>query len=278
MLPMRISVSLVAVFCCAVAGADASSAAARNDTESRFLIGIFLDCQSEHATAMRLPTHWRLLQGKFRKSGGRCRLTLCHNLWQNALPRALLMRDRHASTQTAGLRDLEPARRPASRSGHRRARRPDLPDHVLRVSGRRPRRGAVQPRARRPHLHPHLQPDDGGARGAAGGAGKRRRRDLHRKRHGGDASRHRDADECRAATSSPSASLYGGTINLLAHTLPRFGITTTFVKPRDLDGFSAAIRPNTRLIIAETIGNPGLEVLDIPQSGGDRACGAKSRC
>ena len=61
-----------------------------------------------------------------------------------------------------------------------------------------------------------------------------------------------------------SASLYGGTINLLAHTLPRFGITTTFVKPRDLDDFRAAIRPNTRLVIGETIGNPGLEVLDIP--------------
>ena len=62
-----------------------------------------------------------------------------------------------------------------------------------------------------------------------------------------------------------SASLYGGTINLLAHTLPRFGITTTFVKPRDLDGMHAAIRPNTRLMIGETIGNPGLEVLDIPK-------------
>jgi O-acetylhomoserine (thiol)-lyase len=61
-----------------------------------------------------------------------------------------------------------------------------------------------------------------------------------------------------------SSSLYGGTINLLAHTLPRFGITTSFVKPRDLDAFRAAIRPNTRLVIAETIGNPGLEVLDIP--------------
>jgi len=61
-----------------------------------------------------------------------------------------------------------------------------------------------------------------------------------------------------------SASLYGGTINLLAHTLPRFGIATTFVKPRALDDFRAAIRPNTRLVIAETIGNPGLEVLDIP--------------
>jgi len=61
-----------------------------------------------------------------------------------------------------------------------------------------------------------------------------------------------------------SASLYGGSINLLAHTLPRFGITTTFVKPRALDDFRSAIGPNTRLVIAETIGNPGLEVLDIP--------------
>src|SRR4030095_13449324 len=61
-----------------------------------------------------------------------------------------------------------------------------------------------------------------------------------------------------------SSSLYGGTINLLAHTLPRFGITTTFVKPRDHDAFRAAIKPNTKLVIGETIGNPGLEVLDIP--------------
>jgi len=62
-----------------------------------------------------------------------------------------------------------------------------------------------------------------------------------------------------------SSSLYGGSINLLAHTLPRFGITTTFVKPRALDEFRAAIRPNTRMLIGETIGNPGLEVLDIPE-------------
>lgn len=61
-----------------------------------------------------------------------------------------------------------------------------------------------------------------------------------------------------------SASLYGGTINLLTHTLPRFGITTTFVKPRDHDAIRAAIKPNTKLVIGETIGNPGLEVFDIP--------------
>src|SRR5690606_32800962 len=62
-----------------------------------------------------------------------------------------------------------------------------------------------------------------------------------------------------------SASIYGGSHNLLTHTLPRFGITTTFVSPRDLDGFRNAIRPETRLVFGETLGNPGLEVLDIPK-------------
>jgi O-acetylhomoserine (thiol)-lyase len=61
-----------------------------------------------------------------------------------------------------------------------------------------------------------------------------------------------------------SASLYGGTVNLLAATLPRFGISTTFVKPRDLGGFRDAIGPHTKLVIGEVLGNPGLEVLDIP--------------
>ena len=60
-----------------------------------------------------------------------------------------------------------------------------------------------------------------------------------------------------------SQSLYGGTHNLLAYTLPRFGIETTFVDPRDHDAFRAAIRPETKLVFGETLGNPGLEVLDI---------------
>ncbi|MDP7630081.1 MAG: O-acetylhomoserine aminocarboxypropyltransferase [SAR324 cluster bacterium] len=60
-----------------------------------------------------------------------------------------------------------------------------------------------------------------------------------------------------------SASLYGGSINLLRHTLPRFRITTTFVHPRDLDGFRNAMRPETRLVFGEVIGNPGLEILDL---------------
>src|ERR1700754_2920690 len=61
-----------------------------------------------------------------------------------------------------------------------------------------------------------------------------------------------------------SAALYGGSLNLFRLTLPRFGITTSFVNPRDIDGFRKAIRPETRLVFAETIGNPGLEVLDVP--------------
>lgn len=61
-----------------------------------------------------------------------------------------------------------------------------------------------------------------------------------------------------------SASIYGGSRNLLALTLPRFGITTTFVPPRDPEAFRAAIRPETRLVFGEVLGNPGLEVLDIP--------------
>jgi O-acetylhomoserine (thiol)-lyase len=61
-----------------------------------------------------------------------------------------------------------------------------------------------------------------------------------------------------------SKSIYGGSTNLFKLTLPRFGIQTSFVDPRDPDAFAAAIRPETRLLFAETIGNPGLEVLDIP--------------
>jgi O-acetylhomoserine (thiol)-lyase len=61
-----------------------------------------------------------------------------------------------------------------------------------------------------------------------------------------------------------SSALYGGSHNLLAYTLARFGIQTSFVKPADIDGWRAAIRPNTRLLFGETLGNPGLDVLDIP--------------
>jgi O-acetylhomoserine (thiol)-lyase len=62
-----------------------------------------------------------------------------------------------------------------------------------------------------------------------------------------------------------SSRLYGGTHNMLVHTLPRFGITATMVDPREPEAFARAIRLETRLVLAETLGNPGLEVLDIPR-------------
>ncbi|MFZ6845116.1 O-acetylhomoserine aminocarboxypropyltransferase [Undibacterium sp. RuTC16W] len=61
-----------------------------------------------------------------------------------------------------------------------------------------------------------------------------------------------------------SRALYGGSQNLLAYTMKRFGIETTFVDPRDLNAWKAAIRPNTKVLFAETLGNPGLDVLNIP--------------
>lgn len=61
-----------------------------------------------------------------------------------------------------------------------------------------------------------------------------------------------------------SSALYGGTANLFLHTLPRFGITATFVDPRDLEGFARAIRPETRMVFGETIGNPTMQILDLP--------------
>lgn len=61
-----------------------------------------------------------------------------------------------------------------------------------------------------------------------------------------------------------STALYGGSQNLMHYTLRRFGIETTFVKPGDIDGWKAAVRPNTKLFFGETVGNPGLDVLDIP--------------
>jgi len=60
-----------------------------------------------------------------------------------------------------------------------------------------------------------------------------------------------------------SSRIYGGSHNMFTHTLPRFGITTTLVDPREPASFEAAITDKTRLVFAETLGNPGLEVLDI---------------
>ncbi len=60
-----------------------------------------------------------------------------------------------------------------------------------------------------------------------------------------------------------SASLYGGTYNAFVHTLPRFGIEVTLVDASDPQAVAAAIRPNTKAVYAETLGNPRLDVLDV---------------
>ena len=60
-----------------------------------------------------------------------------------------------------------------------------------------------------------------------------------------------------------SADLYGCTYNLFAHTLQEQGIETTFVDPADPEDFRRAIRPNTKLLYGETLGNPNSDVLDL---------------
>lgn len=62
-----------------------------------------------------------------------------------------------------------------------------------------------------------------------------------------------------------SNSLYGGTFNLFSVTLPRLGITTTFVDPADANNFHKAVQENTRAIFVESLGNPKLDVLDISE-------------
>ena len=57
--------------------------------------------------------------------------------------------------------------------------------------------------------------------------------------------------------------IYGGTYNLLAHTLPVYGVTTTFVDPGNLDNFEKAIQENTKAVFIETLGNPNCNIIDI---------------
>lgn len=60
-----------------------------------------------------------------------------------------------------------------------------------------------------------------------------------------------------------ASTLYGGTYNLLEHTLPALGITTTFVDPDKVENFEAAIKENTKAIFIESLGNPGINIVDI---------------
>jgi O-acetylhomoserine (thiol)-lyase len=60
-----------------------------------------------------------------------------------------------------------------------------------------------------------------------------------------------------------SSRMYGANINLLENTLPRFGITTSFVDPTNVAAIEAAIQPNTKIVFGEVIGNPGLDIMDV---------------
>jgi len=60
-----------------------------------------------------------------------------------------------------------------------------------------------------------------------------------------------------------ASTLYGGTYNLFSSTLPRYGITTTFVNPDNPDNFKTALTDNTKAIYVETIGNPGINLVDL---------------
>ena len=60
-----------------------------------------------------------------------------------------------------------------------------------------------------------------------------------------------------------SRNIYGGSVNLLTHTLPRFGVSTTFVDPNDTDSFAAAITDATQLVFVESLGNPRLDIVDL---------------
>ena len=61
-----------------------------------------------------------------------------------------------------------------------------------------------------------------------------------------------------------SSKMYGANINLLQHTMPRFGVSTDFVNPNDPDAIEKSIKPNTKMVFGEVIGNPGLDIMDVP--------------
>ena len=117
-------------------------------------------------------------------------------------------------------------------------------------------RGAVQPRARRPHLFAHLQSDRGGAGGAAGGARRRGGRGRHGERPGGAASRrrHPDGPGRPHRLLRPRSMAAAQSVN---HTLPRFGITTSFVDPRDTEAFARPSGPRPAWCSARPWAIPG---------------------
>ena len=170
------------------------------------------------------------------------------------------------------LRHAVPARRPDSRRGDRRARAADLPDDVVRVRQRRPRGEPLQPADLRQRLFAHLQSDRRRARGTRRRARRRTRRARRRHRHGGADGRRCSRSPQHGDHIVAARTLYGGTYSQLAVTFAQFGIDDDLRRRRRSRRTSArAMRPNTKAIYAETIGNPQLNVLDIAAVADDRA-------
>ena len=161
------------------------------------------------------------------------------------------------------VRDQAGALRRAARPGDQRPRDADLPDHLVRLQQRRARAEPLRARRVRQHLHAHQEPDqavveervaalEGGtaALAVASGQAAETFAVLNIARRG---------DHIVS-----SSSIYGGTYNLFKYTLAKLGIETTFVENQDdAEEWRRAVRPNTKLFFAETIGNPKINILDI---------------
>ena len=160
-------------------------------------------------------------------------------------------------------RDAGDPRRPDPRRRDRRARAADLPDDELRLRQRRPRREPVQPADLRQRLFAAVEPDRRGARGARRRARRRPRRAGVGERHGGRGDGAADPAPAAATTSSPPARSTAAASACWRSTSRKLGIETTFVDAASTDAFAAAMRPNTRAVFAESLGNPSLAVLDI---------------
>ena len=163
---------------------------------------------------------------------------------------------RHA---VAACRRARPIPRPA------RARRRSTRSASFVFPDSRPRRGAVQHGARRPRLFAHLQSDVRRARGAHRRARRRRRRDRHGERPGGAASRDRHAAWARARTSSRRArSTAARTTCSTTRCRASASRRRSSIRATSTPGARRS-GPTTRLLFGETLGNPGLDVLDIPR-------------
>ena len=125
------------------------------------------------------------------------------------------------------------------------------------------RRRPVRAEGAGQHLHPDHEPDLGRARAAPGRARGRHRRLRHRVGTGRSDLLGAQRGTRAATTSSRVSTLYGGTYNLFAHTLPQYGIEVRWADPDKPEQVAELTDDKTRLVFAETIGNPKLNVVDI---------------